>query len=372
MLTPTRTDQRRRALALANDTQAPPGRASKRQIRAGGASRSRGCSSTRRIGCSGRRCGQLCCLRCRASVRRKRRRRRSGGRTCLRDGRRFRSILAPQMAHGCSRSLFRTLGPEGAVRLTLHEADRRSRAPGAARGIRSSRNRLAEMIVARRQPEKDHGRRAAEDLIELGGVRGDRPPVEADAAEGARGWTCRRVSQSVPCGHRNPPRTRKCRQQCGKPRPARRRPAHLQALDADYAAYVELNGGNRCGILRPPTVLASARPRPRPRSPVQEAQRAAVRPLQPCPYRTGSRPSGCGPPPPTSNGRNRRNGRNGRRPHDSASPPPALRSLPCSRTTSIHSIRHRRRRPPSRPGTTSTAAARAVSATFRTATGSRR
>ena len=70
----------------------------------------------------------------------------------------------------------------------------------------------------------------------------------------ARAWTCRRTTGGARCGHINPPRTRKCGL-CGKPRPARRRAKHLIALDADYAQFVELNGGNRCGICgRPPSL----------------------------------------------------------------------------------------------------------------------
>ena len=60
-------------------------------------------------------------------------------------------------------------------------------------------------------------------------------------------WTCQRVSQSVVCKHRNPPRTRKC-QACGKPRPAKRKPAHMQALELSYEFYEALNGGPNCGI----------------------------------------------------------------------------------------------------------------------------
>lgn len=64
----------------------------------------------------------------------------------------------------------------------------------------------------------------------------------------ARGWTCRRVSESIICAHHNKPRTRRCAR-CGKPRPPRRRPAHMTVLATmDYAAYVALNGGERCGI----------------------------------------------------------------------------------------------------------------------------
>jgi Recombination endonuclease VII len=70
----------------------------------------------------------------------------------------------------------------------------------------------------------------------------------------ATGWTCRRVSKSVVCGHRNAPRAKKC-ELCGKPRPARRRPAHMAVLaQMDYAAFLVLNGGETCGICgRSPT-----------------------------------------------------------------------------------------------------------------------
>lgn len=63
----------------------------------------------------------------------------------------------------------------------------------------------------------------------------------------ARGWTCRRVTHNAVCGYRNPPRTRKCGA-CGKPRPPRRQPAHMRALDLPYEAYVQINGGEFCGI----------------------------------------------------------------------------------------------------------------------------
>ncbi len=63
----------------------------------------------------------------------------------------------------------------------------------------------------------------------------------------AKGWTCQRVSKGVVCKQHNPPRTRKCIK-CDKPRPARRHPEHLSALDLSYEEYVKLNGGETCGI----------------------------------------------------------------------------------------------------------------------------
>ena len=69
----------------------------------------------------------------------------------------------------------------------------------------------------------------------------------------ARTWTCRRVTAGVPCGRVNGSRKRKCGR-CGKPRPARKRPAHMAALDLSYEHYVELNGGEHCGICgKPPS-----------------------------------------------------------------------------------------------------------------------
>ena len=65
----------------------------------------------------------------------------------------------------------------------------------------------------------------------------------------ARGWTCRRQSAGTVCLHRNPPRTRKCGR-CGKPRPPKRQPSHMRALEAPYELFVELNGGEFCGICR--------------------------------------------------------------------------------------------------------------------------
>lgn len=60
-------------------------------------------------------------------------------------------------------------------------------------------------------------------------------------------WTCQRQSAGVVCKHRNDGRRRKCAG-CGKPKPARKRPAHMAALDLSYEQYVEINGGEHCGI----------------------------------------------------------------------------------------------------------------------------
>lgn len=68
-----------------------------------------------------------------------------------------------------------------------------------------------------------------------------------------RGWTCQRQLGGEKCAHRNPIRKKKC-EMCGKPRPARRVPAHRSALEVPYAAYVGLMGVEVCGICgRPPT-----------------------------------------------------------------------------------------------------------------------
>lgn len=60
-------------------------------------------------------------------------------------------------------------------------------------------------------------------------------------------WTCQRVSEGVKCGHVNRSGTRKCAL-CGKPRPPKKRPAHMKALDMSYEDYAALNGGYFCGI----------------------------------------------------------------------------------------------------------------------------
>jgi hypothetical protein len=42
--------------------------------------------------------------------------------------------------------------------------------------------------------------------------------------------------------------TKKTCTACGKPRPARRKPKHLVALEAPYEYYIEITGGERCAI----------------------------------------------------------------------------------------------------------------------------
>jgi recombination endonuclease VII len=60
-------------------------------------------------------------------------------------------------------------------------------------------------------------------------------------------WKCQRQSGGVKCGASNPNRVRKCTK-CSKSRPARKKPAHMSALDLPYEYYAEINGGAHCGI----------------------------------------------------------------------------------------------------------------------------
>lgn len=60
-------------------------------------------------------------------------------------------------------------------------------------------------------------------------------------------WTCQRVSAGVKCRASNPNRLQKCTR-CGKRRPARKPPAHMSALALPYEFYVQINGGEFCGI----------------------------------------------------------------------------------------------------------------------------
>jgi hypothetical protein len=62
-----------------------------------------------------------------------------------------------------------------------------------------------------------------------------------------RWWTCQRVTAGRKCGAVNPAIKQKCTE-CGKRRPPRKRPAHLAALDVSYEEYIEINGGEHCGI----------------------------------------------------------------------------------------------------------------------------
>jgi hypothetical protein len=60
-------------------------------------------------------------------------------------------------------------------------------------------------------------------------------------------WRCQRQTGGQKCLHDNPSRLRKC-QACGKPRPPRKRPDHMKALDLPYEHYIKINGGEFCGI----------------------------------------------------------------------------------------------------------------------------
>jgi hypothetical protein len=64
-------------------------------------------------------------------------------------------------------------------------------------------------------------------------------------------WRCQRQTGGKKCLHDNPSRLRKC-QQCGKSRPPRKRPDHMKALDLPYEHYIEINGGEHCGICGQP------------------------------------------------------------------------------------------------------------------------
>lgn len=60
-------------------------------------------------------------------------------------------------------------------------------------------------------------------------------------------WTCQRQAFGVKCGELNDGRKRKCGM-CGKPRPTRRKPSHMTALELPYEEFVLINGGDHCGI----------------------------------------------------------------------------------------------------------------------------
>ena len=63
----------------------------------------------------------------------------------------------------------------------------------------------------------------------------------------SRTWKCQRVTNGRKCAHVNTARARKCRW-CGKPKPARRQPAHRAILnEMPYEAWVE-RFGETCGI----------------------------------------------------------------------------------------------------------------------------
>lgn len=67
----------------------------------------------------------------------------------------------------------------------------------------------------------------------------------------SRYWRCRRVTAGEVCGELNLARKRKCHR-CGKPKPAKRRPKHMTALELDYDAFIALTGGEHCGICGSP------------------------------------------------------------------------------------------------------------------------
>lgn len=62
-------------------------------------------------------------------------------------------------------------------------------------------------------------------------------------------WRCRG------CLTMNAPRKRRC-QACEKPRPPKRRPRHMAALELPYEEYVRINGGDHCGICLTPSSTA--------------------------------------------------------------------------------------------------------------------
>lgn len=64
-------------------------------------------------------------------------------------------------------------------------------------------------------------------------------------------WVCYRQRDGRKCLTKNPNAKKKC-VACGGAKPARRQPKHTVALLTDYETYVQLSGGERCGIcLRP-------------------------------------------------------------------------------------------------------------------------
>lgn len=60
-------------------------------------------------------------------------------------------------------------------------------------------------------------------------------------------WICDRRTAGIKCATRNELRLKLCKT-CGKPRPAVKKPKHMQSLNTSYEAYIELNGGEHCGI----------------------------------------------------------------------------------------------------------------------------
>ena len=72
-------------------------------------------------------------------------------------------------------------------------------------------------------------------------------------------WTCRRRVDGRLCRRVNPNIKRKC-QECGGPKPKKRRPNHMRALDLPREVYLALNDGiESCAICgRPQTDFAKA------------------------------------------------------------------------------------------------------------------
>lgn len=64
----------------------------------------------------------------------------------------------------------------------------------------------------------------------------------------SRIWTCQRITGGRKCGAQNTSSRKVCGF-CGKSKPARRRPAHLAALEQPYEVFLALNRGvERCAI----------------------------------------------------------------------------------------------------------------------------
>jgi hypothetical protein len=60
-------------------------------------------------------------------------------------------------------------------------------------------------------------------------------------------WACTRQKGGVKCNTWNPIRAQRCHV-CGKPKPAAKKPKHMAALNESYEHYIEINGGEHCGI----------------------------------------------------------------------------------------------------------------------------
>lgn len=60
-------------------------------------------------------------------------------------------------------------------------------------------------------------------------------------------WACTRTTKGVKCATLNDIRAKKCKT-CGKPRPQVKKPKHLTALNQTYKHYIDINGGEFCGI----------------------------------------------------------------------------------------------------------------------------